>query len=462
MRRVAVIGAGITGLSAAYELQKRRCAVRLFESAARAGGVIRSEREAGFLCEYGPSSMRLMRPEVEALLHELDLDGEIIEADPHRNKRFILRKGKPTAIATSPLGIAATPLLSIPAKLRLAIEPFIAGRKSGSDESVADFVRRRFGREALANIAGPLITGIYAGDVERLSIRYAFERIWRMEQDHGSVIRGAARVANKRKRRDGSTGFRIISLREGLESLPKALGNRLGKSLLMEVELTSIKKDAQWQLSWRKDGREGNDTFDALVLALPSFRAAALPFSRELARAMAFLRSIPYVPIAVLVTGHRREDVTHPLDGHGMLVPQNERRNLLGAIFSSTMFPGRAPRNHVTLTSIVGGARQPELVDLPRRELARSVIRDLREILGVRGQPVIEEHHSWKKAIPQFEIGHGEILGEINRLEERFPGLYLIGNYRCGVAVGDCIAAGIDTAKNIGRALGAEHRANDQ
>ena len=451
MRKVAVIGAGITGLSAAYELQKRRCAVRLFESSPRAGGVIRSERQAGFLCEYGPSSMRLMRPEVEALLHELDLSGEIIEADPHRNKRFILRNGKPFAIAASPLGIAASPLLSTPATLRLAIEPFIARRKSESDESVADFVRRRFGREALANIAGPLTTGIYAGDVERLSMKYAFERIWRMEQEHGSVIRGAAREASKRKRRDGSTGFRIISLRKGLESLPKALGNRLGNSLLTEVEITSIKKDAQWQLSWRKDGRESSDVFDALVLALPAFRAAALPFSPELARAMAFLDSIPYVPIAVLVTGHRREDVTHPLDGHGMLVPQNERRNFLGTIFSSTMFPGRAPRDHVTLTTIVGGAHHPELVDLPSRELARSVIGDLHEILGVRGRPVIEKHHSWRKAIPQFEIGHGEILREIDRLEARFPGLYLTGNYRCGVAVGDCIAAGIDTAKNIAR-----------
>ena len=451
MRKVAVIGAGITGLSAAYELQKRRCAVRLFESAARVGGVICSEREAGFLCEFGPSSMRLMRPEVEALLHELDLSGEIIEADPFRNKRFILRNGKPSAIATSPLGIAASPLLSIPAKLRLAIEPFIAGRRSGSDESVADFVRRRFGKDALANIAGPLITGIYAGDVERLSIRYAFERIWRMERDHGSVIRGAAREAKKRKRRDGSTGFRIISIRKGLESLPKALGKRLCKSLLTKVELTSIRKGAQWQLSWRKDGREGSDTFDALVLALPAFRVPQLPFSRELARAMTFLNSIPYVPITVLVTGHRREDVTHPLDGHGLLVPQNEKRNILGTIFSSTMFPGRAPRDHVTLTTIVGGARQPELVDLPRRELARSVIGDLREILGVRGQPVIEKHHSWRKAIPQFEIGHGEILREIDRLEARFPGLYLTGNYRCGVAVGDCIVAGIDAAKNIAR-----------
>ena len=451
MRKVAVIGAGITGLSAAYELQKRRCTVRLFESSPRAGGVIRSERQAGFLCEYGPSSMRLMRPEVEALLHELDLSGEIIEADPHRNKRFILRNGKPTAIAASPLGIAASPLLSIPAKLRLAIEPFIARWKSESDESVADFVGRRFGREALANIAGPLITGIYAGDVERLSMKYAFERIWRMEQDHGSVIRGAAREASKRKRRGGSTGFRIISLKEGLESLPKALGSLLGRSLLTEVELISIRKSAQWQLSWRKDGREGNDGFDALVLALPSFRAAALPFSRKLARALAFLRSIPYVPITVLVTGHRREDVTHPLDGHGMLVPQNERKNLLGTIFSSTMFPGRAPRDHVTLTTIVGGAHQPELVDLPRRELARSVIGDLREILGVRGRSVIEKQHSWKKAIPQFEIGHGEILRKIDRLEARFPGLYLTGNYRCGVAVGDCIVAGIDAAKNIAR-----------
>ena len=462
MRKVAVIGAGITGLSAAYELQKRRCAVRLFESAARIGGVIRSEWEGGFLCEYGPSSMRLIRPEVEALLEELELSGEIIEADPHRNKRFILRKGKPTAIVASPLGIAASPLLSIPAKLRLAMEPFIAGRRSGSDESVADFVRRRFGAEVLANIADPLITGIYAGDVERLSIRYAFERIWRMEEEHGSVIRGAAREARKRKRRDGSKGFRIISMRKGLESLPKALDKRLGKSLLTEVELTSIRKGAQWQLSWRKDGREGSDAFDALVLALPAFRAAVLPFSRELARAMAFLNSIPYVPIAVLVTGHRREDVTHPLDGHGMLVPQNERRNILGTIFSSTMFPGRAPRDHVTLTSIVGGARQPELVDLPRRELARSVIRDLREILGVRGRPVIEKHHSWRKAIPQFEIGHGEILREIDRLEDRFPGLYLSGNYRSGVAVGDCIAAGINAARKVARALGAEHQANVQ
>jgi len=440
-RQVVVIGAGLTGLTAAVALRSRGVGVTVLESSARCGGAVHSEHDEGFLVEHGPNSMMTNDPEVTEFLRTLGLADEIIE--PSAKKRFLVRAGRPHALPLGPAAALATPLFSVAGKLRALREPFIA-KSAADDESLSSFVGRRLGTEALAYAVEPFVAGIYAGNPEKLSTRWAFPKLWSLEQTHGSLLRGALR----RQRTGGAP--KTISFRHGMGELPNRLAGKLGADLHCGIRLENLdRSESGWTVAWSQAGASRRATADAVVSTVPAFRVPELPWSPGLRSSLEFLGGIAYPPVTVMALGFRRADVAHPLDGFGMLVPAAEKRRILGAIFSSSLFSGRAPRDHVLLTVFVGGARQPRLAQLGDDALEQDILADLRDLLGARGTPVFRRVVRWPRAIPQYELGYGGLEELAEKTERDWPGLHLAGNYRGGIAASQCIRNGLRLAEQL-------------
>jgi protoporphyrinogen/coproporphyrinogen III oxidase len=451
---VVVIGAGLTGLTIARALQRAGRRVRVLEQAGRAGGVIRSHRREGFLAEDSANSMLVKAQEVEDFVRDLGLGDRLVQANPVANKRYLVRNGKVLALPMSPLQGLATPVYSPGAKLRLLREPFVAAAPADADESVARFVTRRLGREFLDYGIAALVSGIFAGDPEKLSLRHAFPKVWQLEQRYGSLVGGAIRLARER-RKAGAPAYksRIMSFSDGLETLPATLAASMGDRLHFGAVTRSIVREASgWRIEW-SDGRgEHTAEASALVCTVPLPHLGSLPWPAPLQEDCARLPRPVHPPVTTLNLGYRREQVAHPLDGFGLLAPLVERRAVLGVIFSSTLFPERAPDGHVLLIAFMGGATRPELAaasEVAALEIARP---ELAALLGVRGEPVFASHRHWPRAIPQYDVGHGDLLAGLEALEGRWPGLHFAGNFRGGPGVNDCIASGLALARRLATA----------
>lgn len=451
--RVAVVGGGVTGLTAAWQIQRLGHRVTVLEAGARAGGVVGAQRLGAWLQELGPNSLLEGSPEIAAFVDDVGLAPRRLYAAPAAKQRYLVRGGRPVALPTSPGAFLRTPLFSAGAKLRLMLEPFRRRAPADADESLADFVRRRLGREFLDYAINPFVAGVYAGDPERLSVRHAFPRLHALEQEHGSLLLGALRRRNP----GGGPKGRIFSFPEGLGEIPRALQARLLDPVLLRTRVTALRRaGAGWRLTLDQRGTPGEAEFDLVVCALPADALAALEFP-ELApdAGLRLLAEIPHPPVVSVFTGHRREDVTHPLDGFGLLVPAVEGGRILGTLFSSTLFPGRAPEGHVALTSFVGGTRQPELAALDDAAIATLVREELGRLLGVGGTPAIVRVQRWPRAIPQYAPGHQRFLTAIGRLEAAAPGVFVGGNCRDGISLPNCIAAGHRLAAAVRRHTGA-------
>jgi oxygen-dependent protoporphyrinogen oxidase len=441
-RHVLVIGAGLTGLSTAFALMQRGVAVTVLESSSRPGGAVQTGQVAGFLVEHGPNSMMTNDPAVDELLREVGLTDALVS--PLAKKRFLVREGCAVALPSSPVGAFSTTLFSLTGKLRVLTEPFIP-RGQAEDESLADLVRRRLGPEVLAYAIEPFVAGIYAGNPEKLSARHAFPKLWNLERTHGSFIRGALRL-----RRSGPPQ-KMISFRRGMGELPERVAAILGERLHLGVRVNNLRREAdgRWHARWSEGGSDRELRCDVVVSTVPAFAVESLPWADDLRGALGVLREIPYPPVTVVALGFRRDELEHPLDGFGMLVPAAEQRRILGTIFSSSLFPGRAPEGHVLLTNFVGGARQPRIAETGDDALVDDVCSDLRDLLGLSGEPVFAKIIRWPRAIPQYNIGYGKILAAMERLEAAWPGLHLAGNYRGGIAAGQCIQNGLRLAEKL-------------
>jgi len=443
---VAVIGAGITGLSAAVELRGRGATVTVLEAADRVGGVITTVRRDGFLVEAGPTSLTATA-QLEGLIDRLGIGAERIATSAAAKRRYIVRDGALVALPDGPGALASTKAISASAKFALMREPFVRARHDQEDESLAALVRRRLDREILDYLVNPLIAGIYAGDPERLSVKYAMPMLFDGERKHGSLIVGAMK---EMKAKGGVVRQKgITSFVNGLGTLPLSMADALGNAVRVGTRVTRVDRiGGSWRL--HTEGTQGGVIdCDAVICAVPAYALASMGLPVETAGALGPVTRIVHPAVATLALGFRREDITHPLDGFGVLVPAVEKRTILGALFSSSVFAGRAPDGHVLLTNFLGGLRSPEFGEAETADVLPKVLADLRQLLGVRGEPVFVHHQHWMQAIPQYELGHDKVVSAAASIESALPGLYLTGQWRAGVALGDCIAQGQAAAARV-------------
>lgn len=442
-KSIAVLGAGVTGLTAAHRLAQRGHRVRVFEITAHVGGAVHTEHAEGWLVERGPNSLLAGDPAVAALITELGLSGEVVTANPAAKHRYIVRRGQPVAAPLSPPAFLRSNLFSTGAKLRVLTELLAPKRTRTTDLSLETLIASHFGQEVVDYALNPFVAGVYAGNPKRLSARHAFPRLWEMEQQHGSLLRGQIAAARQRRARGEPANAGIISFRDGLQALPNALAAALpAGTITTEARVEALLPGRTWNVVWRSGTETRNESFDRVIVALPAPALAQLRFGPLAERPLASLDTIEHPPLASLFLGYRREQVAHPLDGFGLLVPEVERRALLGVIFSSALFAGRAPKDHVALTVMVGGTRQPELARLPADELLAAITPELQTLLGVKGAPVFQRHAFWARAIPQYNLGYERDLETMAAVERAHDGLLIGGQVRDGIALPACLLAG--------------------
>ena len=457
---VLVIGAGLSGLVAAYRAKRAGLGVAVFEARSRPGGVIGSERRAGALFERGPNSGLDTTPLINAMLADLRIAAERVDGSKASSRRYVVRGGQLVPLPMSPGAFLSTPLFSFGAKVRLFAEPFIGKSPPDAEESIAQFVRRRLGAEFLDYAIEPFVAGIYAGDPETLSVLAAFPRLHALEQRYGGLIKGAIMGARERRKsadksKNAASSF---SFRDGMQTLTDALARAIG-NVDCEVNVQRVQRlsDGSFVVAGQRFGMAFERAARAVVIATPAYAAAEMV--RDLAPAAASaLKDIPYPPVTVVASAYRRRDILHPLDGFGFLAPAKERPAVLGTLFSSTMFENRAPSEVAVLTTFVGGRRNPELATAGDAEVRSAVHAELSHLVGAGAEPMWSEITRWDRAIPQYTMGHLQRIAKVEEAERAMPGLYFCANYRGGVSIGDCVKAGHATADRLAAQLGAAPR----
>jgi oxygen-dependent protoporphyrinogen oxidase len=451
-KTIVIVGAGITGLTAAHDLHQRGHHVYVVEKGDRPGGAIRTTRCDGYLIEAGPNTMLLNDPAVLRFFFDLGLESELLAAAPAARNRYLVFNGRPVAVPMSLGGFFRTPLFSRGAKWRIFAEPFVRRAPADREESVAQIFGRRLGREVVDRAVNPLVAGIFAGDPDKLSVRHAFPTLYRFDREQGSFLFGAI-AARRARRKAGIPKFkaRSISFRQGLQAIIDALVHRVGDSLYTRATIEELTPGSPWRVSIARPGEPPiRVRADAVIVTTPAYATTGLPFPASAAGLLAPLGEIEYPPVTSIALGFQRDHVAHPLDGYGVLVPAREQLNILGTLFSSSLFPGRAPAGCVLLTTFVGGMRQPELAGLPHDQLRALVLADLGKLLGVSGEPLCTHITAWPRAIPQYNLGYGRFHDAMDAAERALPGLFLGGHVRDGASVGDCIRAGWRLAERAG------------
>jgi len=446
-RHVVVVGAGISGLAIAFWLRQNGCAVTVLERDERVGGIIHSERIHGYTIDHAANCLMNYLPEVNHLIETVGLAGERVFRDPAASQRYLLKDGKPQAVPLTPKVMLASSFWPWKAKLRMAVEPFIAASESATEESVADFIRRRFGRELFEQAIDPFVAGTLSGDPEQACIQSVMPQFHKMEQRYGSIIRGmlAARRAGSHRHYPKQ----LFSFKQGMEALPVAIARYLGERVRTGIRVQSIERSGRrWSLTAAcADGVE-KISADAVVIATPAVAAARLlaPLSGVLAGQ---LRGIPYAPMAVLTFGFCKQDIHHPMDGMGCLIPAREKKHILGLFWNSSLFVNRAPDGHALVTCYAGGMRNPDMFEYDDSRLIQLAVDDLRSIMDVHGEPTFVRVIRHARGLPQYHLGHQQRLSTIDAQLRLLPGLYLNSNYLDGVSVRDCIARGKRLANRI-------------
>lgn len=456
---VIIIGAGISGLTCAFNLHRAGKRILVLEKSSHVGGAIRSARMDSFLVEAGPNSTLETTPLLREIISASGCAGEMQYANTASDTRFILKGGKLVPLPMSPGAFIRTNLFSTSAKLRLFKEPFIAPSSPSDEETISQFVLRRLGGEFLDYAINPFVAGVYAGNPDQLSVKAAFPKLHALEQKYGSLIKGQIKGARERKRNpeQSKQSAKMFSFNDGMETLPKAIAQHVGESIITEFSLEKIlpeRKDESSRWEYRIEGSRTETPMrfeaDAIILAVPSYAAAEI-MNNVSPSCAANLRAMYYPPCSVVVSVFNRADVRNPLDGFGYLIPQKEQRKILGTIFSSTIFSNRCADEYVMLTSFVGGSRNPEFALLAEDKLHSLVLLELSELLGASARPVFLHSKQWEKAIPQYTLSHLDRIAALERFENEHRGFYFCANYRGGISVGDCVKSAFAITERIAR-----------
>lgn len=486
MKRVVIIGGGITGLAAANRIielsENKQVHLTLLESNDRLGGIIKTHSRDGFLIETGPDSFISEKPAALDLVNRLGLQSHLIETNRNHRRSFVVRAGQLRPVPTGFHLLAPaeffpflrSDIFSWSGKVRMVLEMALPRKAENGtpDESLAGFVRRRLGQEALERMAQPMIGGIYTADPEKLSLRATMPRFLEMEREHGSVIRALRKQNRSPSAMEGSarstSGARyslFLSLDRGMQLLTDTLAERISKPhsqakisesqtpirLRTSVEALALENSstAGEARVWKVRTTEGEIfTADALCLALPAHVTSRLlrPIDPQLADHLA---EISYASSATLNLAYRRAAIPHQLDGFGFVVPFIERRSMIACTFSSVKLAGRAPEGFVLLRVFVGGALQQEMLELPEGELVSRVLSDLRDLLGIEAAPMFSELQRWERSMPQYHVGHLELVAKINERVASLPGLTIAGNAYSGPGLPDCIRSGETAADEL-------------
>ncbi|MDP4200107.1 MAG: protoporphyrinogen oxidase [Bacteroidota bacterium] len=435
-----IVGAGITGLTCAYRLKQRGASVLVLEEANLAGGKILTERVNGYLLESGPNSLRIENRETVDLIESVGLTARAVEASPNAKKRFILRNGRWVQAPVGPIQAVTTPLFSFGGKLRVLGEIFTSPC-TARDETIESYFLRHFGRELYEQAADPFVTGIYAGDPTKLSVRHSFKVFWQLDQQYGSMIRGML----MRKKDPNRVKPRIISFPNGLGELIERIREELAGDIQFHKEALTLTHGATGYTL-----RSASESFTApnIILALPAHSTAPLIESIAISLA-AELAAVDYPPIAVAYLGFREDQFLTKIEGFGGLIPSKEGRSILGAIYSSSNFAGRAPDGHVLLTVLAGGARNRAVMGWSHDQILQNAEREVRALFQSNGAPVFRHARLWKRAIPQYNVGYDSVLNAISAAESANPGLHFVGNYRGGIAMGACIKSATELAASL-------------
>lgn len=446
-----IIGAGLSGLAAAYKLYQEDRTFLLLEASDRAGGLIQTRQEAGYMFESGPNTFPSTAKEIIGLCEDLNLLPKPVHLSA--NKRYLYLNRKLTALPNKPWQALTTSALSPLGKLRLLREPF-KPKCQADDMSIAGFFTHRLGRETVENLVDPFISGIYAGNVETLSLPAVFPKLWEWEQNTGSLFQGAQKALKAGKPKPGpgdspKPKMKLLSFDGGLQTLTDALAQALpADSVRLNCPVTQLKKD---KAGYEIVLQNGETLFTQnLILAVPAFMAAPL-LSTLTPEASRHLESIPYNGLAVAHLGFDRSQIPHPLDGFGCLIPRKANIKLLGTIWASSLFPQRAPEGKILLSNFIGGAHHPEMVQQKASQIQGQVVQDLQTIFHLKGslEPKFSEVIFYKKAIPQYSLGHLQRVAAIEASIGKKRGLYLAGNYLHGIALNECVKSGQKAADQI-------------
>lgn len=461
MARIAIVGGGISGLATAYAIEHVAASRGLkvetivLEKNRRPGGKVQSIHEEGYLCEWGPNGFLDNKPMTLELCDRLGIRGQLARSNDNARKRFIYSESELHRLPENGPSFLRSNLLSWGGKFRLAKEFFIPKREADSDETLAEFGRRRLGPEALDKLIAPMVSGIFAGDPETMSLKSCFPRIYELEQTYGGLLRAMIKLARQKKAEvkagkqvasAAGPGGVLTSFVGGIQELTDATSAAISGEVRIGATVAALAKKSEGFEITLEDGEKLDA--EIVVTAVPAYALAEMV--EEMSIVMSdVLKAIPYAPMNIVCFGYERDKIKHDLDGFGYLIPRQEGCSILGSLWDSSIFPQRAPEGHVLLRSMMGGATNAAAIDLSDRHVQDYVMADLRDIMGIDQTPdfvrIFRHHH----AIPQYTRGHGQRLLAVEEGARKIPGLFVTGNAFFGIGLNDCVNASNSTAEHV-------------